>query len=235
MRRLPAVLAVATAAALAAAPAAPAAPIDPGSPVVTIPPAAAVAPGVGAGMYDVSGHNEGACTLGFLADGADGTRYAFTAGHCASTGDVVMPYKTAGNYLQVGQFADAVMEDGADSPDIAVIRLEAGTPQDARVLSGRPVGGVTTHLAPSDTLCFYGVVSGLRCGPVAASLLPGAATVEFGAVSQDGDSGAPVYRIENDGSATAVGILTGGVDGDSATTATLIEPYLEKWNLALAR
>ncbi len=207
-----------------------------------LPPSSAITPGAAVAMYDAAGQSaDKACTLGFLATGADGARYAFTAGHCASTGDAVMSYKTEGNWLRVGQFAEHVAEEGTYSPDIAVIRLEAGTPQDTRVLSRRPVEGVTTQLDATDTLCFYGLtsgsVSGPRCGRVwASSLLPGSATVEFGAVSQDGDSGAPVYRIESDGSATAVGILTGGIGtGEgSGTTATLIQPYLEKWNLTLA-
>ena len=223
MRTGLAAMAATVAVALSAAPQAVAAPIAP---------APAIAPGIGVGIYDAANQVSGRCTLGFLATGADGAQYAFTAGHCATGGDVVMVYKTAGNYLRVGQFANSV-HTAAGRRDIALVRLEAGTPQDTRVLSRRPVEGVIGQPAAGDTLCFYGDVSGLRCGAVAPSYEPDNMVV-FRALSQHGDSGAPVYRIESDGSATAVGILGGHDDGEGTSYATLLEPYLQQWNLTLA-
>ncbi len=224
MRSRLAAAAVAAAAALFAAPPAGADPL---------PPSPAIAPGVGVARYDAADQFAGTCTLGFLATGEDGTHYAFTAGHCASGGDAVMVYKTAGNYLRVGQFAQSVNDTGRfGQDDIAIVRLEANTPQDTRVLSRRPVEGVAPMVAVGDTLCFYGVASGLRCGPVAPTSPNPLSMVAFKAVSEHGDSGAPVYLIGADGLATAVGILQGHSD-DGTVVATLIEPYLDKWNLTL--
>lgn len=197
------------------------------------PPSSAVTPGAGIGLYDGAGKPAAGCTLGFLATGADGIRYAYTAGHCNKGGGAVLPYQAADNYRALGRFAHAV-NDGPDGPDIAVIRLDDTLPHDARVLSRRPVTAVIADISTNDTLCFYGMRSGghPHCGRVTQGSTNGAPSrVRFAAVSVVGDSGSPVYRIERDGNATAVAILDGG--DSSSSTATLIKPFLDKWHLSL--
>lgn len=217
------------AALIAAAPAAADPAVEVGEPA---PPSTAVTPGAGVGLYSANGKPASACTLGFLATDAEGSPYVFTAGHCNKGGGVVMPYQTADNYRPLGRFAHTVDEPGAD---IAAIALTDTLPHDARVLSRRPVTGVTDVITDADTLCFYGMRTGGRphCGSV---ISPAAAAdddylVEFGAVSVHGDSGSPVYRIEPNGNATAVAILNSGTA--TSSTATLIEPFLSRWNLSL--
>lgn len=214
-----AVAAAAVAAVTLAAPAA-AAPITP-NPAIT--------PGAGVAIYDSSKALAAGCTLGFLATGADGSHYAFTAGHCAHDGNVLMPYQEQGNYQRIGKFAESVEE--SSWPDIAAIRLDGALPLDNRVLSRRPVTGVTSSLSDTDTLCFYGMSSGRHCGQAFVTSMD-ADSVSFDATAIPGDSGAPVYRIEKDGSATAVGILKGG-DDQLGASATLIQPFLKKWDLTL--
>lgn len=199
-----------------------------------VPPAPAITPGAGLAIYDASGNGGSACTLGFLATGADGTRYAFTAGHCDEGGNVLMPYQTQGNYQRIGQFA--MSEDGSGwDPDIATIRLDSNLPIDTRVLARRPVTGLTSKVSTDDTLCFYGMRSGLRCGQVQWSTESAEidTRISFSATAVGGDSGAPVYRIGSDGTATAVGVLDTSDASSGEVTATLIEPYLNKWDLTL--
>lgn len=207
---------------------------SPAAAVPPVPPAPAITPGAGIGLYDSNGKATSACTLGFLATGADGTRYAFTAGHCDEGGNVVMPYQTQGNYERIGRFA--MSEDGSGwDPDIAVIRLDSNLPMDSRVLARRPVAGLTSKVSTDDTLCFYGMRSGLRCGQVQWSTESAEidSRVSFSAAAVGGDSGSPVYRIGSDGTATAVGVLDTSDASSGEVTATLIESYLKKWGLTL--
>lgn len=199
-----------------------------------VPPAPSITPGAGLAIYDASGTGGSACTLGFLATGTDGARYAFTAGHCDEGGNALMPYQTQGNYQRIGQFAESVEGSGWD-PDIAVIRLDSNLPIDSRVLARRPVAGLTSKVSTDDTLCFYGMRSGLRCGQVQWSTESAEidTRVSFSATAVGGDSGAPVYRIGRDGTATAVGVLDATDDESGVVSATLIEPYLNKWGLTL--
>lgn len=211
----------------AAAPAA----ADPDTVGDPVPPSTAVTPGAGVGLYDANSRGASACTLGFLATGADGRRYVLTAGHCDKGGSVVMPTPTG--FRRVGLFAHTIDEPGSDIAAIAL--ADTAPPQDARVLSRRPVTGVTADVSTDDTLCFYGMRTGghPHCGRVTAppNAEDGDYLVTFAVAAVPGDSGSPVYRIEPDGNATAVGIL------DSATatkaTATLLKPFLSRWNLSL--
>lgn len=196
-----------------------------------VPAAPAITPGAGLAIYDASNAFGSSCTLGFLATGADGTRYAFTAGHCDEGGNVLMPYQTQGNYQRIGQFAK--VDDAVDSvADIATVRLDGNLPKDTRVLARRPVTGVTSEVSTNDTLCYYGMRSGLRCGSATIDTGVADTLASFSTTAVPGDSGAPVYRIGKDGSATAVGVLNSSSD-DGVATATLIEPYLSKWGLTL--
>lgn len=207
---------------------------SPASAEPPVPPAPAITPGAGIGLYDSNGKAAAACTLGFLATGADGSRYGFTAGHCDEGGNVVMPYQTQGNYQRIGQFAASDHGSGWD-PDIATIRLDSTLPMDTRVLVRRPVTGLTSKVGTDDTLCYYGMRSGRQCGKVQWSTESAEtdSRVSFSATAIGGDSGAPVYRIERDGTATAVGVLDTADTSSGEVTATLIEPYLKKWGLTL--
>lgn len=224
--------AAAAAAAIALLSAAPAY-ADPDDVVAPVPPSEAVTPGAGVGLYDANGKGASACTLGYLATDKTGHRYVLTAGHCDKGGSVVMPYQAPDTFRRVGLFAHTVDDMYGDIAAIAL--ADTAPPQDARVLSRRSVTGVIDAVTDRDTLCFYGMRTGghPHCGRVTS---PAAAAdhsyrATFAAVSVHGDSGSPVYRIEPNGTATAVAILDSGTD--TSTTATLIKPFLDKWGLSL--
>lgn len=222
-RQAQAYAAVAAAAITAVALAAPAA-------AEPLPANPAITPGAAIGVYDSAANAAGTCTLGFLATGADGAHYAFTAGHCDHGGPVLMPYQAQGNFERIGKATESVNQ--GTWPDIAAVRLDGALPLDIRVLSRRPVTGATSTVSTAETLCYYGMRSGRQCGQVTAAVAAGDDHVWFDAAPVQGDSGAPVYRIGPDGSATAVGILKGGSDQGGAS-ATLLEPFLTQWHLTL--
>lgn len=201
------------------------------------PAATAIAPGIGIEIDDPDGDAK-ACTLGFLATDAGGRHYALTAGHCDRGGAVAMSYRIKGNLRTIGRFAHTVHE-GRWGRDIAAIRLDDDElRRDTRILGERAVTGVAKHLYAEDTLCFDGISSGLQCGAISMALHAGPLRrdmqdrVLLTATAKPGDSGSPVYRLERDGSATAVGIVNGNV-GDTGVVATMVRPYLEQWGLTL--
>ena len=147
------------------------------------------------------------CTLGYVDPGL---RVAFSAGHCHGDGPVFdKDNKVIGH---VATFRDntpngAVVKtdqqvDDYESivlaPDVAVNNILPG----GRVLQSDP-GLVVT---PGEPICHFGVVTGESCGTV-ESVNNGWFTMGHGAVSQQGDSGGPVYLTGGPGPARIVGIF----------------------------
>jgi hypothetical protein len=147
------------------------------------------------------------CTLGYVDPGL---RVAFTAGHCRGDGPVAdrdnhvignlatfrdnTPSGTIVNTNQ--QIAD--YESIVLVPDVAVNNILPG----GRVLQSDP-GLVVT---PGEPVCHFGVVTGESCGTV-DGVNNGWFTIGHGAVSQQGDSGGPVYITDGPGPARIVGIF----------------------------
>ena len=125
-----------------------------------------------------------------------GLRVAFTAGHCHGDGPVLdRDNKVIGNRRDVpGQHPQrrfvntdqqiADYESIVLAPDVAANNILPG----GRVLQSDP-GLVVT---PGEPVCHFGVVTGESCGTV-ESVNNGWFTMGHGAVSQQGDSGGPVY------------------------------------------
>lgn len=168
-----------------------------------------------------------------------------TAGHCNKPGEASKTSMNTGTgpYVTVGTFSQTVSEGVAgEAHDIGLVVLDSGkVPTSAAIAASMPVTGVTTNLRNGQQLCKFGMKTGKpECGPITDVT---ESKVVFLAESQCGDSGGPVYLIQNDGTATAVGIhIRGGRPNDSnpgcSTPATfsiaeLVAPWLEKWNLAL--
>jgi hypothetical protein len=147
------------------------------------------------------------CTLGYVDPVL---RVAFSAGHCRADGPVTdKDNKVIGN---VATFRDTT-PNGAfvntDQPiadyesivlatDVAVNNVLPG----GRVLQSDP-GLVVTLGEP---ICHFGVITGESCGTVEA-VNNGWFTMGHGAVSQQGDSGGPVYITNPAGPARIVGIF----------------------------
>jgi hypothetical protein len=147
------------------------------------------------------------CTLGYVDPAL---RVAFSAGHCRSDGPVFdKDNKIIGN---VATFRDntpngafvktdqeiADYESIVLAPDVAVNDILPG----GRVLQSDP-GLVVTAGEP---ICHFGVVTGETCGTVEA-VNNGWFTMGHGAISQQGDSGGPVYLTNGPGPARIVGIF----------------------------
>jgi hypothetical protein len=147
------------------------------------------------------------CTLGYVDPGL---RVAFTAGHCRSDGPVTdKDNKVIGNLATFrdntpnGTFVNtdqqiADYEAIVLANDVTVNNILPG----GRVLQSDP-GLVVT---PGEPVCHFGVITGESCGTV-EGVNNGWFTMGHGAVSQQGDSGGPVYVTSPDGPARIVGIF----------------------------
>jgi hypothetical protein len=147
------------------------------------------------------------CTLGYVDPAL---RVAFSAGHCRSDGPVFdKDNKVIG---RVATFRDntpngafvktdqeiADYESIVLAPDVMVNDILPG----GRILQSDP-GLVVT---PGEPICHLGVVTGESCGTVEA-VNNGWFTMGHGVISQQGDSGGPVYLTNGPGPARIVGIF----------------------------
>lgn len=222
LRKSPAISAVLAAIAVVFASPAAAAP--------PLPPSPAITPGAGLAIYNADATSGDTCTAGWLAHDSAGQPVMLTAGHCDQGGRVTMKWTESGAYETIGTFEQSVHEGGTgENADIGLVALtNPGIAGDSRVLDRRPVEGVASEVRPGDVVCKYGVVTGRKCGPVTA-VTP--TKVVFGAPAEVGDSGGPVYLIQPDGDAIAVGIAIRG--DESGSVAELVQPWLQKWQLTL--
>lgn len=144
-------------------------------------------------------------------------------------------------YVMLGTFRQTVNEGAHnDEHDIGLIVLDGeNVPQTSAIAASLPVSGVAADLWIGEQLCKYGMSSGQEeCGQV---LDITESKVVFAAKGQCGDSGGPVYAVQSDGTASAVGIdIRGGNPlnpkaGCTApakfSVAELVRPWLQKWNL----
>lgn len=205
------------------------------TPTAPLPPTPAVAPGIGIVSVNDAGAGMDTCTAGFLVHTHTGQPGLLTAGHCDYGGTT--SYKnSAGTYQTFGVFTEDSVDQGnvGEASDIALVGLNAPAPTDTRIIGIRPVTGVANpvRLEVGQTLCKFGLATGLQCGAV-TEITP--TKVAFTAKAAKGDSGGPVYYRNADGTATAVGIMIRGNDDGTGAVAELVEPWLDKWHLTLDR
>nr|WP_250149722.1 S1 family peptidase [Mycolicibacter acidiphilus] len=171
------------------------------------------------------------CTAGFAAQGADGAYYLLTSGHC--DGHDGSEWTDAFSQ-PLGRIS--LSEDNGDDHDAAAIRLDpaAGVPNGA--IGGRyPVRDVLSagQIHPGMTICKIGAMTGETCGDVTAV---NGGTVETRVISTLGDSGSPGFVRNQDGTASAVGLLASGPEDDETVTSfVLVEPVLTQWGLRILR
>lgn len=211
---------------------------------VALPAASAIGPGVGIYVEFADGSGGMGCTAGFLVRTSTGQTGVLTAGHCNRRGQ---PGKVALNlagilpYTVFGTFGKTVSEGvHSDQHDIGLILLDGDTvPQTSAIAGSLPVSGVASELKIGQQLCKFGMsTSEAVCGQV---LDITGSEVAFSAPGQCGDSGGPVYLMQSDGTANAVGIDIRGFNpgrpdaGCSAparfSVAELIQPWLDRWDL----
>lgn len=211
---------------------------------VDLPATSAVGPGAGIYVDYADGSGGMGCTAGFLVRTSTDQAGVLTAGHCNRPGEpskVTMNLAGVLPYTTLGTFSQTVSEGGRmEQHDIGLIMLDGDhVPQTSDIGSSLPVSGVTTDLEIGQPLCKFGMASGeAACGSIVEVT---DSKVMFLAPGQCGDSGGPVYLLQSNGTASAVGIDIRGGDfnhpdaGCSAPTkfsvAELVQPWLDKWNL----
>ncbi|MDR0959127.1 MAG: S1 family peptidase [Propionibacteriaceae bacterium] len=188
-----------------------------------------------------------ACTSSFLAHDAAGDLFMLTAGHCAPNGSTVTIGRSSGtpvgtvsangfwgNDVVVADAARVQFTKPGEYGTVATVEYKpeifVGT---GTIL---PVAGAVT-VAVGDTVCTRGARTDTEaCGTVASVGQSGQFTSPKGdgsivtieglidvtlnarSLSQGGDSGAPVYRKNADGTVAAVGLVTGGLDSTMSVT-----------------
>jgi V8-like Glu-specific endopeptidase len=212
---------------------------------ITLPAASAIGPGTGIYVNYPDGSGGMGCTAGFLVRTSTGQTGVLTAGHCNRPGEAskvamnlagILPYATLGTFRQT-------VSEGVrtEQHDIGLILLDGdNVPQTSAIAASLPVSGVTTELQFGQQLCKFGMSTGeAECGQI---LDITESKVTFLATGQCGDSGGPVYLVQSDGTASAVGIDIRGLNphhdpdaGCSApakfSVAELVRPWLDKWKL----
>jgi hypothetical protein len=128
------------------------------------------------------------CTLGYVDPAL---RVAFTAGHCRGDGPVFdKDNKVIGN---LATFRD-------NTPNGAVVKTDQQVDDYESIVLAPDVA------TPGEPICHFGVITGESCGTV-ESVNNGWFTMGHGTVSQQGDSGGPVYLTNGPGPARMVGIF----------------------------
>ncbi len=205
------------------------------TPTPPLPPTPAIAPGIGIVAVDAVGAGKDTCSAAFLVHTSTGQPGLLTAGHC-NYGGTASYKNAAGQYETFGSFTDDSVDQGnvGEASDIALIGLDASAPTDTRIIGVRPVTGAANpvRLQVGQTLCKFGLATGLQCGAI-TEVTP--SKVAFTAKAAKGDSGGPVYYRNADGTATAVGIMIRGNDSGDGAVAELVGPWLDKWHLTLDR
>jgi hypothetical protein len=169
------------------------------------------------------------CTAGFAAQGDDGSYYLMTSGHCDRRDGTPWTY---GDNVPLGKISASELE-GAKR-DAAIIRLDPSV--------GAPLGHIGGQYSVRDVLslsqvevgmpfCKIGAVTGETCGEVESTV---GGVVKTSVFSLTGDSGSPGFIKNQDGTASAVGLLTSSPDGDDNTTYFMpVDPLLGKWGLTI--
>lgn len=177
------------------------------------------------------------CTLGPAV--TVGNRPAFlTAGHCSDSG--ASQYASTGpgptDVRELGPAVQAVSEqasgvDGVlDDRALIFTKDAAGSSMMARTW---PIAGSlplerTRELPTGTPICVNAARSRIRCGGLISAT---GDRLRFEVVTEEGDSGAPVFVVDGHGRATVVALLLGG--NDATSTSTFIEPTLRAFNATL--
>jgi hypothetical protein len=147
------------------------------------------------------------CTLAYVDPRL---RVAFTAGHCRGDGPVTdKDNKVIGN---LATFRDNTPNGAFVKTDQQIADYESIVLADDVMANNILPGGRTLQsdpglvVTPGEPVCHFGVITGESCGTVEA-VNNGWFTMGHGAVSQQGDSGGPVYITIPAGSARIVGIF----------------------------
>lgn len=173
------------------------------------------------------------CTAGFTVRTAGGAPGMLTAGHCDRdpVNDTVLQRTPSGDRV-IGHYVrwevipgvrDIGLVDLAGSSVPLVSQVDAM--RVSRVMSAEDIR------REQPQLCKSGARTGVSCGPITAVT---DTQVSFRAWDDLGDSGAPVYARQPDGTVAAVGILFAHSDDvfGRIVHASLVAPVMAQWGLA---
>lgn len=196
------------------------------------------------GVSIMQARNDGAstvCTAGWAVMSVNDDVGYLTAEHCdRSEGAPLWMYTDTGGETRLPlsplQNGERGYDDAGRHHDSAVFFL---TPEQQRtgsystevarnvtlrgVLSVRQIQALPT----GTPICMHGSRSGITCGPLVAARED---DLEWSGGAVEGDSGAPVFVVNADGDAMAVGMLRGGPTIDD-NFATYLAPVLKRLSL----
>lgn len=184
------------------------------------------------------------CTASYLVrDRTTGRVEMLTSGHCVRSDAASGLYyvnASDGREFALGSFIrhEYVLDsDGNTALDAALFTVNSNLPATGKIgnqyLLDQPIA--YAPLAANfvgKKACKFGSKTGSGCGTI-TEVTKNTVTVS-GPLVIEGDSGSPVYYVNQDGTASPIGILSNG-NGTSSHTfrAVLIDPILDKWNLSL--
>ena len=173
------------------------------------------------------------CTAGFTVRTPSGAPGMLTAGHCDRdpVNDTVLQRTPTGDRM-IGHYVRWEVIPGVR--DIGLVDLAGSS---VPLVSQVDAMNVSRVMSADDVrreqpqLCKSGARTGVSCGPVTAVT---DTQVSFRAWDDLGDSGAPVYARQADGTVAAVGILFAHSDDvfGRIVHATLVAPVMAEWGLA---
>ncbi|MGV0675671.1 hypothetical protein ABQE62_05695 [Mycolicibacterium fortuitum] len=187
------------------------------------------APGIKIGHRNADGTKD-MCTIGpAVAPEMSPSAGGFlTAGHCtanlAPTPQYLQP-DADGPYTA---FAPAIGAVNAGAVDAAAIWTTG--PQPRAGVAQWPVAGVLTEdgvralVRPGDPICVDGARTGIRCGALISADDNG--RIRYDVPTREGDSGAPVFVVDQNGRATLIGIHKEG--NGSTAVATYLDGALSR-------
>lgn len=188
------------------------------------------------------------CTIGPAVRTADATRAFLTAGHCDKTPNSALftypsPDISGADAQQLPGLYTRT--EARQTPDIGtglvsdstLVPVTAVDSTATKIADRYPIAGVLTTAAvkqlPVGTpVCFDGARSGVQCGQLTAA--NDAGVVRFDADGRIGDSGGPVFLLDQQNRAVLIGIVKGGLEDGSDTSASYLEPALMRLGAAVA-
>lgn len=194
--------------------------------------------GVSVFASDTGADTSSQCTISWPVRDPDGDYAFLTAGHCVDDGgDQLWIRDRSGHSIDLPPLT--AIEQGVDSKgivhDSARFYLPGGASlDDAMVAPGVAIRGVLSveevkWLPRGTIMCMNGARSGISCGPFERGYLD---AFEWHGSAVHGDSGAPIFVVNANGDAMAVGMLMSGPT-DTLNYATYLMPVLERDRLRL--